>query len=156
MHLLLICGLRVSEACALDDTDFVAHEASRALRVHRKGGRVELVGLVDQAANRIDRVVATQGPGPLLRGRSGTRLSRQVAWSWIERLGTEAGIGHRVYPHQLRHSFVTQALIAGVPLPVVAASAGHRDIRTTLGYAQALAALWAAAGEAVARRIAPP
>ncbi|MHB1503631.1 MAG: tyrosine-type recombinase/integrase [Acidimicrobiales bacterium] len=154
--LLIICGLRVSEACALDDTDLVAHEASRGLRVHRKGGRVELVGLVDAVADRIDRVVATQGPGPLLRGRSGARLSRQVAWRWIERLGTEAGIGGKVYPHQLRHSFVSQALIAGVPLPVVAASAGHRDIRTTLRYAQALAALGAAAGEAVARRIAPP
>lgn len=78
--------------------------------------------------------------------RSGATHHRRLA-----RLGDAAGIAG-LHPHLLRHSYCTQALLAGVPLPVVAAGAGHRDLRTTLFYAQALAALAAEAGAAVAGR----
>ncbi len=40
-----------------------------------------------------------------------------------------------ITPHTLRHSYVTRALAAGVPLAVVAALVGHRSYRTTARYA---------------------
>jgi site-specific recombinase XerD len=155
-NLLLVQGLRVREAVGVDDDHLVCHEGRQAVVVMRKGGRVELVGLADDVAEVAERVAAAQGPGPLLRGRGGGRLSRQIAWRWVRRMGEEAGIDAAVFPHLLRHSFISQALLAGVPLPVVSAGAGHRDIRTTLAYSQALAALGSSAGEAVWRRVGIP
>jgi integrase/recombinase XerD len=151
--LLVVQGLRVSEACALCSADLVFHEGRPALVIRRKGGRVELVGTTKEVADLIQDVVRLQGPGPLLRGRGGGRLSRQSAWRWVRRLASRAGLDERVFPHLLRHSFVSQALLAGVPLPVVALTAGHKDIRTTLAYAGALSSLHALAPAAVASQI---
>lgn len=153
VDLCLIQGLRVGEACAVDDHHVVSYGAQRALTVTRKGGRADIVGLVAEVADLVEAVASAQGPGPLLRGREGSRLSRQVAWRWVRRLADEAGIDDAVYPHLLRHSHITQALSGGTPLPVVQVGVGHADIRTTLGYAQALAGLGAESAEAVARRV---
>ena len=49
------------------------------------------------------------------------------------------GIGHAVNvklsPHMLRHSGITDALVAGAPLPAVQQQAGHSQLTTTAGYA---------------------
>lgn len=140
----------MSEACAADGDDLVTCGGRQGLVVRRKGGWVDLVGLADQVAEHLAALVDAQGPGPLLRGQRGGRLSRQVAWRWIRRCAVDAGIAEKVYPHLLRHSFVIQSLLAGVALPVVQAAAGRRDLRSTLGYAQALAALAALGADASA------
>jgi len=150
--LLVLGGLRVSEACGIVDEDLVVHEGYRGVLVRRKGGRVELVGLPKQVAELAWRV-AERGPGPLLRGKRGGTLGRQEAWRRVRRVAARAGIPDKVYPHLLRHSHVTQALLAGVPLVVVQGSVGHRDVRSTLQYAQALGAMGALAGQAVAQRL---
>jgi site-specific recombinase XerD len=41
-----------------------------------------------------------------------------------------------VRPHQLRHTFATTMIRAGMSLPVLKEILGHRDIRMTLGYVQ--------------------
>jgi integrase/recombinase XerD len=43
-------------------------------------------------------------------------------------------IDKRISPHSLRHSFITAALDAGVPLRDVQDAASHADPRTTMGY----------------------
>jgi len=149
--LLVLGGLRVSEACGISGQDLVVHEGCRGVLVRRKGGRVELVGLPKELGELAWRV-AERGPGPLLRAKRGGPLGRQEAWRTVRRLAERAGIPG-VYPHLLRHSHATQALVAGVPLVVVQGALGHRDVRSTLQYAQALGALGALAGEAVAQRL---
>ena len=52
---------------------------------------------------------------------------------WPER----AGITKRISPHSLRHSFITAALDAGVPLRDVQEAASHADPRTTMRYDRA-------------------
>lgn len=37
-------------------------------------------------------------------------------------------------PHALRHSYITQLLRSGVPLPLVQRYAGHESVETTMGY----------------------
>jgi integrase len=48
-----------------------------------------------------------------------------------------AGIDKRISPHSLRHSFITAALDAGVPLRDVQEAASHADPRTTMRYDRA-------------------
>lgn len=153
VSLLLFCGLRVSEARSLDADSLRAHEGRVVVEVCRKGGHHELVGVPNGLRALIEKTVAAQGAGPILRSQRGARLSREGAHWIVRRLGEKALLPGPLYPHLLRHSYVSQALFAGVALPVVAAGAGHRDIRSTIGYARALEAIHAVAGEAVAARV---
>jgi integrase len=55
----------------------------------------------------------------------------------LKRLVKQAGIDQRISPHSLRHSFITAALDAGVPLRDVQEAASHADPRTTMRYDRA-------------------
>jgi len=75
--------------------------------------------------------------GPLFLDRTGTtRLAYRTAFDQLRRLARTAHIPavEQITPHSLRHSFVTEALEAGVPLQDVRDAAGHRDPRTTRRY----------------------
>ena len=53
----------------------------------------------------------------------------------------DAGIeGPQACPRGLRHGFGVAAVIAGVPLPTVAAVLGHADLSTTAIYTTAIGA----------------
>jgi integrase/recombinase XerD len=80
---------------------------------------------------------------PAFPTRTGWRLSRDA----IEhRLATHAAVaasrcpslhGEKLSPHNLRHTAVTNARNAGVPLRDVQIAARHADPRTTVGYDRA-------------------
>jgi integrase/recombinase XerD len=52
----------------------------------------------------------------------------------VKRLARRAGVTKRISPHSLRHSFITAALDAGVPLRDVQEAASHADPCTTIRY----------------------
>lgn len=149
LALLLVAGLRVSEAVGIDAEHVGEHAGRHYARVVRKGGRPGLVALVPPLGDLVAAAVGRQGPGPLLRGARGGRLGRQRAWEIVRALGEEAGVVG-LGPHALRHAHVTAALRAGVGLIEVQASAGHADPRITARYAQALLVVQGEAGRAVA------
>lgn len=62
------------------------------------------------------------------------RLDRHTSARIVRRLAKKAGIDKRISPHSLRHSFITAALDAGVPLRDVQEAASHADPRTTMRY----------------------
>ena len=53
----------------------------------------------------------------------------------MRRVAAGAGLGH-VHPHQLRHTFATQAINRGMRLEAIATMLGHRSLRMTLTYAR--------------------
>jgi integrase/recombinase XerD len=61
-------------------------------------------------------------------------MNRCAADRTVKRLARRAGIRKRISPHSLRHSFITAALDAGVPLGDVQEAASHADPRTTMRY----------------------
>ncbi len=61
-------------------------------------------------------------------------MDRYAADRTVKRLALRAGIAKRISPHSLRHSFITAALDAGVPLRDVQEAASHADPRTTMRY----------------------
>ena len=138
-------GLRVSEALGLNrgqlslDGGFV--------RVIGKGDRERMVPIGDVALAWLARYLAWPWPdwlgagggapgpeAPVFVTPRGTRLGRQQAWLVIRRSAEAAGLGDRISPHTLRHSFATHLLEGGADLRVVQELLGHASISTTQLY----------------------
>jgi len=137
LALLTLNGLRVSEACGADVTDLGTERGHRVLTVTRKRGRVEQVPLAPPTVEALDTHLAGRTTGPLFTDDAGHRLDRHDAARVVCRVARAAGIGKHLSPHSLRHTAVTLALDAGVPLRDVQDMAGHADPRTTRRYDRA-------------------
>ncbi len=145
LETLYAAGLRVSEALSLDREDLARDAAT--VRVIGKGDRERLVPVGDVALGWLDRYLAWpraawlaeagegDGPGtPVFVTRRGRRLTRQAAWTAVRDAADAAGLGGRVTPHTLRHSFATHLLEGGADLRVVQELLGHASIATTQLY----------------------
>ena len=145
LELLYAAGLRVSEAIGLDREDLSLDGAF--VRVIGKGDKERLVPIgeisIDHLGAWLDgprpallarhRIEPVRG-GPLFLGDRGRRLARQQAWSAVTAAADRAGLGGRVSPHTLRHSFATHLLEGGADLRVVQELLGHASISTTQLY----------------------
>ena len=132
-----LLGLRISEACGADIADLGTQRGHRTLHIIGKGNKPALIPLPVPVARTLDLATAGRGDGPILRTRSGVRMDRYAASRVVARLAKRAGITHRVGCHSLRHSYITAALDAGVPLRDVQIAARHADPRTTTRYDRA-------------------
>ena len=145
LELLYAAGLRVSEALRLDLEDLSLDGAF--VRVIGKGDRERLVPVGEVAIDAVrtwldgprgaivaEHHVQPIRGGPLFVGRTGRRLARQQAWSIVKRAAASAGLGRRVSPHTLRHSFATHLLEGGADLRIVQELLGHASISTTQLY----------------------
>ncbi len=145
LELLYAAGLRVSEALGLDLDDLSREGAF--VRVVGKGDKERLVPVGDVALEWLGRWI--EGPraawlamghvhpiagGPLFLTARGRRLARQQAWATVKNAAARAGLGDRVSPHTLRHSFATHLLEGGADLRVVQELLGHASISTTQLY----------------------
>jgi integrase/recombinase XerD len=96
-----------------------------------KGGKAAIIPLPPKVARAVDPAPAERLGGPVLLSRSGQRLDRHSATRIVRRVARRAGIIKHISPHSLRHSFITAALDAGVPLRDVQIAVRHADPRTT-------------------------
>lgn len=140
LQLLYASGLRVSELCQLQLSD-VNHEVG-VVRILGKGNKQRLTP-VGRAALEALRAYLEHGRGRLLKRRSspylfvsarGTPLTRQAVWKLLAKYSLRAGLGRRVWPHAVRHSFATHLLEGGADLRSVQLMLGHADISTTQVY----------------------
>ena len=132
-----LLGLRVGEACAIDIENLDAARGHRTVTVLGKGHKLAVIPLPPRVARAIDQAAGDRTRGPLLLMRSGRRMDRHGATRIVRRLAKRAGITKHISPHSLRHSFITAALDAGVPLRDVQIAARHADPRTTTRYDRA-------------------
>lgn len=141
IRILADCGLRASELCTLRLADIIRHDRQAFLRVEGKGDRERLVPLPPALLRRIERYGRDTRPVDthytalflsLRRGRSGEHepLTRSGVLQLIEHAAERAGLdAKRVHPHLLRHSFVTNALRAGINPLLLSQIAGHSSMR---------------------------
>ena len=140
LELMYACGLRASEVTGLevDDVDVreqmlrargkgskervvpIGREAVAALRAYAENGRPELVGI----QNERHVFVNSRGVG----------LTRQGLYKIIKGHAEAVGLGARVSPHTLRHTFATHVLSGGCDLRVLQEMLGHADVATTQVY----------------------
>jgi integrase/recombinase XerD len=145
LELLYAAGVRIGEALGLDREDLSLDGGF--VRVIGKGDRERLVPIgevavawlrrwIDEARPALLAVahVAPSRGGPLFLGDRGGRLARQQAWAIVRASAERAGLGGRVSPHTLRHSFATHLLEGGADLRIVQELLGHASISTTQLY----------------------
>lgn len=136
-------GLRRAESAGLDLADVLADDGEGiTLKVTGKRNKERLVYLDNGAALALRDWLAVRGDGdgPLFwRGRKGGHLERgqgmtpQAIRDVIHRRAKQAEV-QNVTPHDLRRSFVSDLLDAGVDIATVAKMAGHANVQTTARY----------------------
>ncbi|MHB8751602.1 MAG: tyrosine-type recombinase/integrase [Aggregatilineales bacterium] len=139
-RLLYETGLRVSEALALHVEDLDLTPDNEHLKVLGKGGRRRLVLLDDPALVKLLRRYLAHTHyqhGPLFRaiknGRGGSLRYQSVQERW-KRYCKIAAVNCTL--HQLRHSHATELVNGGVSLATVRKRLGHKNLQTTLRYAE--------------------
>jgi integrase/recombinase XerD len=135
--LLALNGLRISEALNANIDDLSTERGHRTLAIVRKGGKHVTIPIAPRTGRALDLYIGERTIGPIFLGAEGGRMDRYCADRMVKRLVKRAGIDKRISPHSLRHSFITAALDAGVPLRDVQEAASHADPRTTMRYDRA-------------------
>ena len=137
-ELIYSCGLRVSEAVALDTG--AVHLQRGFLHVFGKGEHERIVPLGAEAQQWLSRYLQNARPQMVRSARTdalfisqrGLRLSRKGMWKSFKKFGDRCGVSSKI--HTLRHSFATHLLQNGADLRSVQELLGHADITTTQIY----------------------
>lgn len=133
-------GIRVSELVGLNipDIDF----SGKTIRVLGKGNTERVVPIGKTALDIIQKyreaLVRRGNPvnrkGPVFLNKNKGRLTVRSVARILEAAARKAGLSVPVAPHDLRHSFATHMLDAGVDLRAVQELLGHRQLSTTQKY----------------------
>jgi integrase/recombinase XerD len=139
LEVMYACGLRASETIGLEVADVDLREG--LLRARGKGSKERLVPLGRQAILAINaylrgrpRLIGDRHEPKLFVNFRGGPLTRQGLYKIVQRHARDAGLGGRMSPHTLRHSFATHLLQNGCDLRAVQEMLGHADVSTTQIY----------------------
>jgi integrase len=148
IKLALLTGARKSELAAARwrDVDW----DRRFIRLSTSKSGAPRTIFLSEAAIAVLRAIPRVGPYIIAGGRNGP--FRGLSQSWIRVRGLRSLDDVRF--HDLRHSYASAALKAGIPLATVGKLLGHKRAATTERYAHLAADHLAAAGDIVGATIA--
>lgn len=141
------CGLRIGELLDLELNSVIdTPNTGSWLKVPLgKLDTERLVPIDEETLNLIDRITKSRSPGraiphpttgkpaQFLFTSHGRRLTATALRGELRRAATAAGIGH-VTPHQLRHTYATALVNAGVSLQALMSILGHVSAEMSLRY----------------------
>jgi integrase/recombinase XerC len=140
LELLYASGLRVSELVSinLEQINLETNE----IRIWGKGSKERVVLIGKPAAQSLTAYLNKGRPellgekksGALFLNRYGKRILKRRIQRILEKYTNIAGIGKRVHPHMLRHTFATHLLNGGADLRVVQELMGHANLSSTQIY----------------------
>lgn len=138
MELLYSSGLRLGELVGLDLADVDMAEGLVSVTGKGRKRRILPVGSCARDALRAWLGVRPDLAGPgetaLFVSRRGSRISARSVQARLSCWAQRQGIGARLHPHMLRHSFATHLLESSGDLRAVQELLGHADISTTQVY----------------------
>ncbi len=131
-------GLRISELVALNWADLDVEMGMLRVR-HGKGNKERIVPIGEPAIKamqdwRRHMPVDSGSGGPIFTNLRGGRITTRSVELIVGRLLALSGIGNRITPHGLRHSFATHLLDHGADLRSIQEMLGHASLTTTQRY----------------------
>ncbi|NEZ85878.1 integrase [Clostridium botulinum] len=138
VEFLISTGCRLSEVVGVNKDDINWYEMS--LNVIGKGDKERKVYFNTKAKILLKKYLLTREDDNLAlfvtSKRPHARLGGRSIQREIKKIAKRAGINKSIYPHLFRHSFATNKLNAGMPMPVIQHLMGHESPATTQIYAQ--------------------
>ena len=140
LELMYASGLRASETISLASQDVDLEQG--VVRARGKGSKERLVPVGGKAVAAVraylhagrPKLVSSPEERKLFLNFRGGPLTRQGLYKIVLRHAESAGLGDRMSPHTLRHSFATHLLTGGCDLRSVQEMLGHADLSTTQLY----------------------
>lgn len=136
-------GLRLSELAGLDliDLDF----NQKLIKVRGKGRKERIVPIGGPAIKAVRDYLAKIEEirkdtdedifkKPLFLNDRGKRITARSIARIVNEVTVKSGIGRKISPHALRHSFATHLLNAGADLRSIQELLGHESLSTTQKY----------------------
>lgn len=131
-------GMRVGELSELNVGD--VDPESSLVKVRGKGKKERIVPLGSQAKEALAAYLDERFPSGPERGeplfanaRNGRLTTRSIA-RIVDKYMKAVGIGKKISPHSLRHSFATHMMDAGSDLRSIQELLGHESLSTTQKY----------------------
>jgi integrase len=140
--------------------NYVVHESEPKTRMGKRSLALDpatLAALQEQKAHqdqeRAEVGAAWMDSGLVFTRPDGSPIHPDLITDWFRRLARAAGLPP-IRLHDVRHSYATAALAAGIPAKVVSERLGHANIAITLDvYSHVIPGMDAAAANAVASLI---
>jgi integrase/recombinase XerD len=137
--LLLRTGMRIGEVLDLQASDVDLHEQKVMIYVGEKNYRGRVVYFSDDARKALEEWLKVRDPQRqcLFYSSRGLSLTYATARVSFRKYLEKTGLGHKDYTmHQLRHTFATDLLNAGMRLECLQPLLGHSTLEMTRRYAR--------------------
>ena len=133
----LVTGARLREIVYLDKGDIDLYQST--IRLHRKGGEVNILPLADSAKMEIEAYLKQRRRRNRTRALfiscRNRRISRGTVWYLVKKYLKKSRIkAHGMGPHALRHTFATLLLNQGENLRIIQTLMNHKSLATTARY----------------------
>ena len=136
-------GLRLSELAGLDLNDLDFNQ--KLVKVRGKGRKERIVPVGGPALKAVQEYLGKIGEirkdtsgdivkKPLFLNARGERITTRSIARIVNEMTSKSGIGRKISPHALRHSFATHLLNAGADLRSIQELLGHESLSTTQKY----------------------
>lgn len=137
IEMIYCSGMRVSECIKLKRTS-INTDNNTILVVQGKGRKERMTLLSEKAKKELVKYLCLREKSSdyLFEGRKG-HISVKTAQAVVQQAADRAGLGKRVTPHMLRHSFATHLLEQGVSIRLIPKLLGHSRLKTTEIYTHA-------------------
>ncbi|MEN6374519.1 MAG: tyrosine recombinase XerC [Smithella sp.] len=143
LELFYSSGLRLGELAGLNVMDLDFDQA--LVKVRGKGRKERIVPVGSPARKALQEYLAvTQGvrkkndedafKAPLFLNLRGERITGRSVARIVDEATKKSGIGRKISPHALRHTFATHLLNAGADLRSIQELLGHESLSTTQKY----------------------
>lgn len=137
LEVLYGCGLRVSELAGLNLKDLDI--SNQSFRVKGKGKKERIVPIATKSWEALsifleERKKLSSSSEAIFLNRRGSRLSVRSVERLVEEYQLRGGLGRKVSPHGLRHSYATHLLGNGADLRSIQQLLGHSSLSTTQKY----------------------
>ena len=124
-------GIRVGELLGLRRADLRgnSHDRKYLIRVLGKGDKERDVSIPIGTYDRLKHYAEHNGHGDyIFEGNHEGHLGRHVVDKRMRQMAVQAGIGRRVWPHLLRHSYASHMITKGINLVVLQKTLGHESL----------------------------